>query len=379
MILSKINQKQNHRLGKEIAIRADGSQDIGIGHIMRCLTLADGLTVDGAVCHFVVRHIPQTLRQLIVQKGHLLHELPAGEIFCPRDDDTAHAAWLGTSWETDASHTRELLDQIKPSWLILDHYALDARWETQVLPSSCRLMVIDDLVDRSHIAHLLLDQNVGRTESSYKQLVPEDCEILLGPQYVLLRPEFARLRAQSLSRRQSPHLEHILITMGGADKDNITGWLLDCIEDLDFKQRLTVTVVLGASASHAETIHKQAAKANYRIKVAQNVTNMAELMVEADLCLGAAGSTAWERACLGLPSIIFSLADNQRGAAETLSNEGYAYFIPQQRPDDMKQELLNTLQDYAHPYILKNASSKAAALVNGSGTAIIRQKIGALS
>ncbi|EEA93369.1 UDP-2,4-diacetamido-2,4,6-trideoxy-beta-L-altropyranose hydrolase [Pseudovibrio sp. JE062] len=345
-----------------VAFRADASAEIGTGHIMRCLTLADALQNEGARCHFICRFIPQSLAELVEKKGHSLTHLPVGVPFQQRQDDVSHASWLGTAWEVDAVDTQRVTNQFQPDWIVLDHYALDARWEQQVLPEACKLLVIDDLFDRAHVADVLLDQNVGREQETYKQLVPETCRILTGPRFALLRPEFATARPASLARRKNPELKNILITMGGADKDNVSGWLLDCLYALPEFSKLNVTVVLGASAVHADAVKKQAITLD--VTVLQNVENMAELMSAADLCIGAAGSTSWERACLGVPSIIFSLADNQETLSRIIDEMGVAKLVSKL---DVS-EFTAAFHYLSRTENLQKSSDVAANLVDGYGT-----------
>ena len=160
----------------------------------------------------------------------------------------AHSDWLGCDWLTDAEQTRAVLTEYQAEWLVVDHYALDQRWE-HALQSHCRkLMVIADLADRTHQCDLLLDQNLGRQTADYRNLVPADCKPLLGPQYALLRPEFAALRSYSLQRRLQPVLKNILISMGGVDQPNATGRVLQALKHFRLPEDCRITVVMGAQA-----------------------------------------------------------------------------------------------------------------------------------
>jgi UDP-2,4-diacetamido-2,4,6-trideoxy-beta-L-altropyranose hydrolase len=329
---------------------------------MRCITLADALKNIGANCYFICRYIPRFLGELIEKKGHTLFLLAKGSSFEKRGDDVPHAPWLGTIWEVDAAHTVQIIEELRPDWIVLDHYALDIRWEKIVLKTESRLLVLDDLFDRPHYADILLDQNLGRTKQYYHKWVPDHCKILVGPKYALLRPEFARARQQSLAHRQKPQLKNILITMGGADKDNVSGWLLDCLSRLSNFASFKVTVVLGASAPNVEAVKVRAAALN--VKVLQNVSNMAELMSDADLCIGAAGSTSWERACLGVPAVIFSLADNQTQLCEALDRMEVAKFSSIWKAG----EFLDTMHILSNADYLSHLSWNAANLVDGLGS-----------
>lgn len=354
-----------------VAFRADASLQMGTGHVMRCLTLADALRERGASCSFVCRPHPGHLLALIEQRGHQALALPElQEGAEPNLNGTAHAHWLGTDWVTDAQDTQQALsDQTSGQtvdWLVVDHYALDARWEEALRPQAQRIMAIDDLADRPHACDLLLDQNLGRTEADYGGLLKGKTTTLVGPQYALLRPEFAALRAQSLARRQNnPELRRLLITMGGVDKDNATGQVLSALQNCNLPTGVRVIVIMGPHALWLAQVQAQATQMPWPTEVLVGVNNMAKLMAESDLAIGAAGGTAWERCSLGLPSVVLVLAQNQLQGAVALHVAGAAvamesqlqitnFFASQQSPSKAK-EVLNKL------------SKAAAAVTDGEG------------
>lgn len=242
-----------------VVFRTDASVEIGTGHVMRCLTLADALRAGGAKCRFICREHPGNLLEQIRLRGYPVEGLPVDvdEIaFVGLADVTEsnHSKWLGSDWSTDAAQTKVVAGETAVDWLIIDHYAIDLRWE-QVLRSSCgHLMVIDDLADRPHDCDLLVDQNLGRNVSDYCRLVPDDCIVLAGPRYALLRPEFAALRGYSLDRRVSPKLEHLLITMGGVDHADATGKILKALMGCQFPKNFYITVVMGTHAPWLERV-----------------------------------------------------------------------------------------------------------------------------
>jgi UDP-2,4-diacetamido-2,4,6-trideoxy-beta-L-altropyranose hydrolase len=308
-----------------IAFRLDASLEIGTGHVMRCLTLAHGLGKQGAHCLFICREHRGNLLETIRQKGIEAYGLPL-----PHDSEgkikaassSPHISWLGTDWATDAQQTLTLLKDNPVDWLITDHYALDARWERTMRPAYQRLMVIDDLADRPHDCDLLMDQNLGRHSIDYADLVPPGCQLLIGPQYALLRPEFAALRSYSLNRRATPQLKRLLVSMGGVDKDNATGLVLEALKLSSLPRDCHITVVMGHTAPWLENVKVLAASMLWPTEVLVNISNMAELMAASDLAIGAAGTTALERCCLGLPTLVLVLADNQLNGARALASSG---------------------------------------------------------
>ena len=341
---------------------------------MRCLTLADALRERGASSSFVCRPHQGHLLALITQRGHrtlILPELQQGVE--TNRNGTDHSHWLGTAWATDAQDTQQALSAhmggASVGWLVVDHYALDARWEEALRPQAERIMVIDDLADKPHACDLLLDQNLGRKEIDYGGLLKGKTDTLVGPQYALLRPEFAALRAQSLARRQSnPQLRRLFITMGGVDKDNATGQVLAALQNSTLPAELRVTVVMGPHAPWLARVHAQAAQMPWPIDVLVGVDNMAQLMAESDLAIGAAGSTSWERCCLGLPTIQIALAQNQVAIAQALTQAGAALMLQGEAIAQTLPSLISTLASADKLYAVSLAAS---GVTEGDGASLV--------
>jgi len=301
--------------------RVDASLEMGTGHVMRCLTLANALQAQGRDCHFICREHPGNLIEYVRQQGHKVHPL-ACISDAAMDETPIHAHWLGATQAQDAVLCAAILSTIQPHWLVVDHYALDAHWEQKLKPYCQNIMVIDDLADRPHQCDVLLDQTLGRDPLDYQPWVPADCRVLCGAQYALLRPEFASQRTYSLQRRCQAPLRHILVSMGGVDKDNATGQILTALATAELPTDCTITVVMGATAPWIEAIRQQVSSMPMAVLVRSGVSNMAQLMADSDLAIGAAGATSWERCCLGLPTIMVVLADNQKTAAAELQKQG---------------------------------------------------------
>lgn len=311
----------------KIVFRSDASIQIGSGHVMRCLTLADELSRQGAECSFICRRHHGNLIKEIQQQGYKVYTLPLEHdlgIESESKDLLAYADWLASTQQRDAELSRSIVEQIKPNWLIVDHYALDESWEKRLRQYCKKIMVIDDLADRKHDCDVLLDQNFGRDAQDYAAYVNKDCELLCGSKYALLRPEFAEWRSYSLERRQHNKLASILINLGGVDKDNITTKILKALQNKSLPDYCSIIIVMGSTSPWIDAVKQQAAIMQWRTVVKVGVSNMAELMANSDLAIGAAGSTSWERCCLGLPTIMLVLADNQQIIASALEAVGAA-------------------------------------------------------
>ena len=309
-----------------IVFRTDASILIGTGHVMRCLTLADALKASGARCRFICREHSGHLLDLIRQRGHEATGLPrsASNNSTKTNDpevQLSHAAWLGTDWRTDAIQTQAVLQGMATDWLIVDHYALDARWESTLKAHYRKLMVIDDLADREHSCDVLLDQNlVEGMETRYQGKVPQHCTCLIGPQYALLRPEFSALRPASLARRKVPALNRLLIFMGGSDPDNETSKVIAGVK-LAKKQWQHIDVVIGQSFPGLSALKQSLVSLPFATLHIQT-PDIAKLMAAADLAVTAGGSVTWEKNTLGLPSLVVILGENQRPIAETMHARG---------------------------------------------------------
>jgi UDP-2,4-diacetamido-2,4,6-trideoxy-beta-L-altropyranose hydrolase len=357
-----------------VAIRADAATHIGIGHVMRCLTLANALKMKGDEVSFVCRPFAGHLGERITAEGHGLYLLPppSQTIKPPHPKQTpSHATWLGENWETDLAQTQIALNGKQFDWLIVDHYSLDNRWENEMRNFASKIMVIDDLADRRHDCDLLLDQNLGRSEREYKSRVSENCILLTGSKYALLRPEFKEWRDYSLKRRSTPQMKNLLITLGGIDKDNTAGKVLEALRESSLPTDCCITVVMGSSSLGLTAVRQTAKTMPWQVEVQVNVTNMADLMAGSDLCIGAAGSTSWERCCLGLPTIMMILGDNQRGVGSALEKEQAVFLCS--NLSDIK-EIINVHCGSAKRM---NAMSQASRCVtDGSGLELVIRHIG---
>lgn len=355
----------------KIVFRADASLQIGTGHVMRCLTLADALAARGAECRFICREHPGNLIGYIQERGFPVDPLPfsTSKRGCPAPS-LAHAAWLGASQTEDAVACSELLGDKRCDWLIVDHYALDQCWESLLRPCCGRLMVIDDLADRAHTCDLLLDQTFGRPAADYAGLVPSGCTVLCGAQYALLRSEFAALRSASLQRRAHTPVRHLLVNMGGVDKENATGQVLLALRHMQLPADCRVTVVMGATAPWVDSVCQQAERLAWPAEVHVGAANMAHLMADSDLAIGAAGATSWERCCLGLPAIMVVLADNQRLVAESLARAGAVRLL--RGTEWIASDLAPLLNELVtDPSLCIAMSRRGADIVDGHGVATV--------
>ena len=286
--------------------RVDSSSEIGSGHVMRCLSLADCLSALGNRCAFLCRPAPGDLVEEIERRSHTLVKMPS------------MALEPAMSESADARATAELISHWRVDWLIVDHYGLGIAWERAAAGIARNLLVIDD-IGRDHACSLLLDQNYPNpVHDRYRGTLAES-KLLIGPQYALLRAEFAASRAAALQRRTGM-LAHVLVSMGGADPGNATAKALAGLQGA-WQEGWQVDVVIGAGNPHREEVEAMCTRLP-SAAIHVQTSKMAELMTTADCAIGAGGSTTWERCCLGLPALVSILSADQGPIAAAVAKAG---------------------------------------------------------
>ena len=332
-------------------IRADASHVIGHGHIMRCLTLAESLQ-SHAVITFICAELNGHLIDLVKQRGYEVIILKVSKILDSSeigDQATPYSHWLPWSENTDASLTTNAIlanqqGKRQPlDWLIIDHYALSKSWELKLNKYSNKIMVIDDLTIRQHHCDLFLNQTPVQVNIEQSDIVPTDCCSLIGCQYALLRSEFRRWQNGVPKRRAGLNsVKNILIAPGGVDNQNITLQLLKLIEEIGVDELIEIDVVLGSDAPHLATLQEYTGERTRNIQIHSGINNIDEYMWQADIAIGAAGGTSWERCAMGLPTLLIVYAENQKDNATVLIEHRCAKLLGDIRDYDL-DEWGNTL------------------------------------
>lgn len=324
--------------------RADASASIGTGHVVRSLALADELGGRGWRASVAARALPDALVSAIESRGIELINIP----------DSVDA---NDEWSTVASSSTDMPDAV-----VVDHYELGQVWEREGQTRGAILVAIDDLADRPHDVDILLNQNVGVEAGQYASLVPSRCQLLIGPRYALLRPEFAIARRRAQVRRLG--VRSILVFFSGADDHNVTG---ATIEELRSLEGIEIDVVCGPAYDHVD--HLRALIGNRPwIRVHVNTTDMARLMTDADLAVGAPSSASWERCCVGLPAVLVVLAQNQVVVNDELNRLGAAFSLGWY--DELRAGVVASAVKHirTNPDLLEDMSRAAFGLVDGGGT-----------
>lgn len=330
---------------KSACFRCDASLDIGIGHLMRCITLAGALKENGWDCKFITAETSDIMLPILSQ-----YSLVSPEAIPDLSD-----------------------------LLVVDHYDLDQKYETAARVWASKIMVIDDLADRQHDCDILLDQTFGRSVSDYQALIPEHCTILCGSDYTLLRPQFlsARYRAEE-KRHKVERIENILVNFGSTNPEGIMQKILSVLAE--FKEwPLTINIVTGNQTQGLDILQEEAKKileeTQHNINLLIDIPDIAEKMVEADLAFGAGGTTSWERACLGLPTIMIELADNQSLVAQNLLERGAVLHLGKLSyvTENKIDNAFKNVRD--NSALLRNMSKQAFRICDGLGTDRVSERI----
>lgn len=353
-----------------ILIRCDASLTIGSGHVIRCRTLGRKLKRENKDPIFICRKQDGDLIDLLQQEFTVI-ALPELTLK-PCDGLTGrelYGTWLGCSQEEDAADCLKALNKAgitNVTWLVIDHYGLDAAWQTEVINwlslenKPPKLLVIDDLADRKHKADLLLDQNFfnDNTEQRYKELVAPRCRQLLGPQYALLGSEYAKIHPLVPARSE---VRRVLVYFGGVDSDNLTARTIQALLDPALAN-LEVDVVMGLQSPHRRLVEELITQRPFTT-LHNPMPSLAGLIARADLAVGAGGTTTWERNCLRLPSLVVTIAANQVPIAEALHHAGHLQLLGPASTISTEQIRLTLLSRITNP--VKQITSES--LTDGFG------------
>jgi UDP-2,4-diacetamido-2,4,6-trideoxy-beta-L-altropyranose hydrolase len=343
----------------QVVFRVDASTQIGTGHVMRCLALAQAWQDTQGQPVFVMTTAVPALEERLQLEGMQVVHL------------TTEPGSLD-----DAKQTAALAHQFEASWIVVDGYYFAGEYQQILKQSKLHLLFIDDYGHAEHYyADFVLNQNISADEQWYQNREPYT-QLLLGTRYVLLRREFWQW--QGWQRTVPPVAKKVLVSLGGADPDNVTLKVIQALQLVEVEE-LEAVVVVGGSNPHYENLKMAVQDSRSPIRLQRNVTNMPELMAWADVAISAGGTTCWELAFMGLPSILLILAENQRAIAEKLATLNLAVNLGWHQ-DVKEQEIASTLSQ-----LLQSAEQRAKIIkvsqqiVDGEGSSKIIRNLEANS
>jgi len=353
-----------------VLFRVDSGHHIGSGHVMRCLSIAEILRSHNVNVYFASKQHPGHCIDLIDKKGFMVLPIDQNEINEPSESANwcPHASWLRGTEEEDANEVLTLLREASSvkaiDWVVVDHFSLTEKWHRLIKQSlDAKVMIIDGLSDRKVDSDILLDPNlVNDVDKKWSHHIPAYAETFVGPQFFPLREEFSELETKVRIGKVS----NLLICFGGVDKDNMTTKACRATQRwLDQRHiNCDVNVVIGVTHPFKQQIERMCHQ--YGFKCWVQTDQMAKLMADADLAIGAAGTMAWERCKLGLPSIMTVIADNQAEQALSLAKRNAAILLGAIR-DTTESDIFASLQalDEA-PNRISTMSANAMQIMAGA-------------
>lgn len=353
-----------------VLIRCDASPEIGTGHVMRCLALADRLAAAGALPVFVARRMFPNLAERIAAAGFRLAMLP--EVPSDNGDRAGvipHADWLAASWRDDVDATLAVAAETAARWVVVDHYGVDRMWQAAARAGGLRVAALDDLADRAHDADLLIDPSLADDpHGRYAGLLPEGRQRLLGPRYTILRQEFAEPPERGAERADAPLA--YLLAFGGVDAAGMSLRALAALEAEARPSDMVDVVVGGQNADRAE-IERRAAGQGWSVHVDSDA--MGALMAKADIAIGAGGHMLWERAAMRLPTVAVIVAENQRDQVNGAAARGLVLGLDAATAStaDIRAAIASLARDDA----ARSRMVAACAAVDGAGADRIARRI----
>lgn len=353
-----------------IIFRVDSSIHIASGHVFRCLTLAEYYKSEGCDVLFISRDLHGNFNESIRVRGFELIELPRpNEEFKSTEN---FDNFLEVPWYVDAKQTLDAVSDFGHNnfrLLIVDHYSIDIQWEIMVAPHVSRILVIDDLADRQHNCDILIDNTIGRMITDYAGLLPMKCQAFLGLKYAVLREEF--FDNSDAFSSFSTQKKNLLIYFGGVDKDQLTLQIIEVLLKHGYHSRCNIQALLGKKGPQFDALERYK---NY-ITVECGIFDMRSIYRNTDICIGAGGTSALERCAIGVPSICFAIAENQRLAVARLSLAGAILSIGEEMP--LENNLCNQLEKLLNnTFVAQNLSENAMKLMKPNRVrSIIKQSI----
>lgn len=330
-----------------------------MGHIMRCLAIAQKAISHGHDVLFIGNDIPLTFVDRIQNAGAEVENYSLLEIL-DSNSHLKHSSWLkgGVSADSKACSNAISKHYGIADWLLIDHYGIDIEWEKRLRDFTHYIAIIDDLADRNHDSDILLDQNIyNGWKDHYSKLTPMHCELLVGSSYILVRDEFISQSVAAIDDR----CRDLLVFMGGGDEQNATGELLELLSNLEGLQDIKIDVILGPINPHKEHVERLVSQFPHG-RLLVNPTNISELYSNVKVAIGAPGGSTWERCCLGVPSILIVIAENQKRVGQFLHEEGIALLA--HSIAEAIEQYLRVKEDSVQ---LQHYADKAQHYVDGSG------------
>lgn len=344
-----------------LVIRADASAEIGYGHVQRTLALAEAVVQNGGKAAYICAELPDALDTRLTEEfGIEIVRIPREE-FANADVAIQSLRGIAERWQS------------APTLVVVDHYKLESSYEKAIRKAGYKLLAIDDAADRYHDCDYFLNQNLVSDPSTFERVAPADAKVFLGPAFSMIRSEF---HLAPEGRRYDGPAKKLLVFLGGGVWPDAVRTCIAALASFP-SDRFEITMVMGTGDAEFQAAQSQAAQAGLRIEFLRNVSDMAQRLQNADLCLGSAGVNTWERACLGLPAICIGVAPNQYPIGEEMARRGaIVYLGPAENlsSEQIAAEIRRVADD---PETLQRMSTIGRETVDGRGVERLFRNISA--
>lgn len=372
-----------------IAIRADGGPAVGMGHIMRCLAIAEELKNLGCRVYFLGKYRQglDKAKAMDFEAFELLIKADEAQCHtCEIENAEAHTGFNYGSKEElegDIHATCTIIEQQDCDLILIDKYNLSSDYFDKIKALGKRVVFVDDLNLFDCSADIIINGNVNAKLLGYKQYFSKQ-RLLLGTNYTPLRSEFSDVPERKIRKLSGwqyislklsfSEMPEIMITTGGADPYNCTGRLLELLLLDDKTAGFRYNVIVSSSFAYKDEIEKIANnKSNIVLYI--DYKYLSEVMLRSDLAISSGGSTLYELCCCGTPTMAFIMADNQQGIVNMLASEGYIQALGwhgEIEKNNVAQQVCDLITDYK---LRKLYSQKMQELIDGSGASRIADEI----
>ncbi len=346
-----------------IIFKIQASSQIGSGHLVRCINLAKAISIHS---------IESKISFILNGDNKYLNEIKSRGFSCfmcpTRNNDNQLI---------NAEDTINIIinNKLNPDLIVIDDYSIDQTWENILYKHTDKILVIDDLANRKHSCDILIDQNMYELQKEkYIKLISNKTKLLLGPSYAILHEDYKNFLGKTLPR--SNDIKKVMLSFGGTDDKNVTEAILKEIVSKSSYNGINFNVVITDNFKFQKSVLSYEKYNN--IYFHKNLESLASLMQESDICIGACGTSTWERFAMGLPAMVLTVADNQVEIAKYLHQNNLINYIGNITGPicTLTKSLLTEIENNIFYNDTNNSSSKKILeLVDGKGSIRIVNEI----
>ena len=357
----------------DIYIRADATSLIGVGHFARCLNLAKKLEKRGVSITFLSRNLPKNMAKQAIYAGCRVIDLyPAHDGRPQLADD--YGSWLGVTQEEDFFQCMEYVNETSNCFFIIDHYGVNDEWLAHARFAGAKVMIFDDLAERKLDVDIVVNQNLGWTNEHYVDLIGPNTNLLLGPKYAVLSENYFQERLCTHRKFDEHGALRVLISLGGSDPNNVSEKIARCLISLDFSSDFLVSIAVGPLNRNLDALSDLAFSAKGKVKLFVGQDSLVNVYSENDIAIGAVGGSSWERCCLGLPTILVPVADNQLPAAHALQEVGAGITVDY-KDEQFEFALKCALETICNKSVRQEMSLNSMKICDGQGADRLAKKL----